>query len=354
MPDSRGRQEHSAPGRRQSRLIAWDAIALAALVALALLPAGSRGDETASGDKGQWTRANGRMLHEASQRPSGAASGKLKWRKARFAEPKRLAEPADSKPLPAAADSNSQPGATSVVRALAEQADEAGSGHIVLTKAVSPEPDPFVDPFAQDDADGKAAGLKLDGHHAGPRSLAVQEPPPDEEDLLLPEPDDTTEPIPPEELVQAPPLMERCPQPEELKAINQITDQTDAEPGEFPPECPLGDAVFTPRAWPLTVYTWKASALCHKPLYFEQVAAERYGHSWGPLVQPIVSGAHFFATVPILPYKMGLEPPWECIYPLGYYRPGSCAPYTVGPLPVSLRGAALQGAVVTGAVFAFP
>ena len=45
------------------------------------------------------------------------------------------------------------------------------------------------------------------------------------------------------------------------------------------------------------------------------------------LYQPVVSGVHFFGTLPILPYKMGVEQPWECMYALGYYEPGSCAPF---------------------------
>jgi hypothetical protein len=123
---------------------------------------------------------------------------------------------------------------------------------------------------------------------------------------------------------------------------------------DLPLECPLGDERFLPRMWCATTYTWKASALCHKPLYFEQVQMERYGHTLGPLLDPIISGAHFFGTLPILPYKMGIEPPTECIYPLGYYRPNSCAPYMIPPIPLSLRGAILQGAAVTGAIYAFP
>ena len=79
---------------------------------------------------------------------------------------------------------------------------------------------------------------------------------------------------------------------------------------------------------------------------------ERYGHSWGPYLQPVMSGAHFFLNVPILPYKMGLYPPGECVYTLGYYRPGSCAPYLLDPLPLSIRaGLAQAGAVVGFAAF---
>ena len=67
---------------------------------------------------------------------------------------------------------------------------------------------------------------------------------------------------------------------------------------------------------------------------------ERYGHTRGPIVQPMVSGAHFFVNVALLPYKMGINPPNECQYPLGYYRPGSCAPWMLQPFPLSGRGAA--------------
>jgi hypothetical protein len=123
---------------------------------------------------------------------------------------------------------------------------------------------------------------------------------------------------------------------------------------DFPFECEGRRPAFQPRNWTPVTYMWKASGLCHKPLYFEQVQVERYGHSWGPVLQPIMSGAHFFGTVPILPYKMGLEAPNECIYSLGYYRPGICAPYMIEPLGFSWRAAAFQAGAVTGAAFAIP
>jgi hypothetical protein len=125
---------------------------------------------------------------------------------------------------------------------------------------------------------------------------------------------------------------------------------TDVLPGE----CTLGDAQFVPRTWDCITYTWKASALCHKPLYFEEVALERYGHSRGPILDPLVSAAHFFVTVPLLPYEMGVEPPCECEYTLGYYRPGSCAPWIIDGIPISLRGMALECTAATGAGFAIP
>ena len=126
-------------------------------------------------------------------------------------------------------------------------------------------------------------------------------------------------------------------------------------PGEdFPYECAFGNETATHRSWPEITYNWKASALCHKPLYFEQNQLERYGHSWGPYMQPIMSGVHFFTSVPILPYKMGIETPNECIYALGHYRPGSCAPYLIEATPFTWRAAFYQGAFVTGTSFAIP
>jgi hypothetical protein len=123
---------------------------------------------------------------------------------------------------------------------------------------------------------------------------------------------------------------------------------------EVPTECSLGDDQVAPRMWDPVTLTWKASALCHKTLYFEEVQLERYGHTTGPIFQPALSGAHFFLNIAVLPYKMGIHPPTECRYPVGYYRPGSCAPWLLPPVPVSLRGGLLQAGAVVGGVALFP
>ena len=123
---------------------------------------------------------------------------------------------------------------------------------------------------------------------------------------------------------------------------------------DFPYECSVVSKRHEPRQWAQITYNWKASALCHKPLYFEQVQLERYGHSWGPFAQPIMSGVHFFSSIPILPYKMGIRTPTECVYSLGYYRPGSCAPYMIDPVPFTWRAAMFEGAAATGISFIIP
>jgi hypothetical protein len=144
-------------------------------------------------------------------------------------------------------------------------------------------------------------------------------------------------------------------------ALNEDAMSWVAAYWKIPAECKLPDVLrempqdqLKLRDYTLITYTWKASGLCHKPLYFEERALERYGHSTGPISQPVLSGAHFFTSFFALPYMMGMNPPHECMYALGYYRPGSCAPYQVPPIPLSARGALLQAGTVVGLVYLLP
>ena len=122
----------------------------------------------------------------------------------------------------------------------------------------------------------------------------------------------------------------------------------------LPSACLIEQVAYTPRNWTRTTMTWKASNLCHSPLYFEDVNLERYGHTHGPILEPIVQSAHFFANIAVLPYKMGVHSPRECQYALGYYRPGNCAPWIVPPVPLSARGAWSQAATMTGLFWLVP
>ena len=121
--------------------------------------------------------------------------------------------------------------------------------------------------------------------------------------------------------VGPPDAIDECPSPTDPlfhTAIGDLSSDIAAEEGTFPRECLLTEETIEPFAlgkfrhnslgqpWGPTTFTWKASALCHKPLYFEEAHVERYGHSWGPLLQPLASGAHFFLTLPALPHKMGV------------------------------------------------
>ncbi len=122
----------------------------------------------------------------------------------------------------------------------------------------------------------------------------------------------------------------------------------------LPMTCSLGSERIAARIYEPTTVAWKASGLCHKPLYFEDIQLERSGHEYGPIIQPAISSVHFFKNIAFLPYKMGINPMTECQYALGHYRPGNCAPWSIEPIPLSLRGAAAQAKVITGAVLVLP
>lgn len=128
-----------------------------------------------------------------------------------------------------------------------------------------------------------------------------------------------------------------------------VTDQW-----ELPKECLIEQVAYQPRQWVDSKITWKASNLMHNTLYFEEVNLERYGQTPGPILEPIVSSAHFFANIAVMPYKMGVHKPSECQYALGYYRPGDCAPWIIPPVPISLRGALYQAGAITGTFLLVP
>ena len=144
---------------------------------------------------------------------------------------------------------------------------------------------------------------------------------------------------------------------EQLIPVRDLSDVDVTYVGEswnIPERCGTGYDPLRGRNFVPSTVQWAASGLCHKPLYFEQVQLERYGHETGPVLQPLISTAHFFGNIAVLPYKMGIHPPNECQYALGYFRPGNCAPYMIQPIPWSLRGAAVQAAVVTGGAALIP
>ena len=138
-------------------------------------------------------------------------------------------------------------------------------------------------------------------------------------------------------------------------AYSRLSQADLAAVSEFwrlPEVCVIGNRGGSPyRDWTPQVVTWKASNLCHKPLYFENTQLERYGHSRGPIAQPIHSTLHFFTRLVAVPYMTGICPPNECEYALGYYRPGNCAPWLREPIPISLEGIRREALFVTGAAF---
>jgi hypothetical protein len=103
--------------------------------------------------------------------------------------------------------------------------------------------------------------------------------------------------------------------------------------------CPYGNYLF----------------ICHGPLYFEEVDAERYGETWGAWLQPSVTAGKFFGTVPMVPYKWFAntfsEEQWGQDN-FGQARNG----YAEGRFipPFHAGAAAFTGGLVTGLFFLIP
>ena len=150
------------------------------------------------------------------------------------------------------------------------------------------------------------------------------------------------------------------------RSVTEIT--TDIRPkvdGDFPPNLAFTEGKFLPyerategtctgRGWSYCMYQWEAPGLCRQPLYFEEVNPERYGYSRFPATQPVISAARFFVTVCTLPYQMTAQPPREHVYTLGYYRPGSCAPYQIHRPPLELKAGSVEAGVIAGLILAVP
>jgi hypothetical protein len=113
---------------------------------------------------------------------------------------------------------------------------------------------------------------------------------------------------------------------------------------------------FTQRdpSWGWSNYQFEASNTFSHPLYFEDVMLERHGHERYPLLQPMISGTRFIATVPMLPYLMTVRPACETEYKMGHFRAGDRVyPYFQRP-PYVRNAAVVEAAAVAGGFIALP
>lgn len=116
----------------------------------------------------------------------------------------------------------------------------------------------------------------------------------------------------------------------------------------------FGGEAYTPRNFPEVAMPWTPPTSRYYPLYFEDPALERYGHTHHPLLQPVVSSARFSAQLALLPYQMTIKPPCEMRSPLGWYRPGDVVPKLHYPFPWSAKAAAVEAAAVVGFIYLIP
>ena len=138
-----------------------------------------------------------------------------------------------------------------------------------------------------------------------------------------------------------------CPRPDGAPCKSE-------KPASCPQEIRLGSQPYLDRSFEGSMYMWEASQLFSNPLYFEDPALERYGHSHHKLLQPFVSAGRFSTQLIGLPYQMTIDPICKKMYSLGWYRPGECAPHKHYQIPLNAKAAVVQGSVVTGLIFLIP
>ncbi len=103
-----------------------------------------------------------------------------------------------------------------------------------------------------------------------------------------------------------------------------------------------------------TVLQWAPTNFYHYPLYFEDPALERYGHTYSPLVQPFASTGRFAVQLAGLPYQMALHPVASRQYALGYYRPGEDAPKKLYQIPFNTEATVVETAAIIGLFLILP
>ncbi len=99
---------------------------------------------------------------------------------------------------------------------------------------------------------------------------------------------------------------------------------------------------------------WVPGGFCHQPLYFEDIMLERHGHQRLPYLQPFVSAAKFYGTIPLAPYKWTLQQPLEDRHTLGSFRPGTPAPVVRQRLPYDKTAIRNQIGASAAAAVAIP
>lgn len=96
-----------------------------------------------------------------------------------------------------------------------------------------------------------------------------------------------------------------------------------------------------------------AATFQHQPLYFEELNLERHGKSFRAL-QPVVSSAKFFGTLPLLPYKMASQRPGSHVRTHDPYPAGVPAPRVRETKRFSPKGAAFEVAAIAAAIMIIP
>ncbi len=144
-----------------------------------------------------------------------------------------------------------------------------------------------------------------------------------------------------------------------FKPLRDIEARMPSDDNRLPPDCSgpyfqsrtTGD---TRRFDTITSMHWQPTNFFHMPAYFDNVPLERYGQTKHPRLEPVLSGVKFALALPILPYKMGVDRPHDCVTTLGHLPPGDCVPCIKQTLPLEFDAAFLEAATAVGLVFLLP
>lgn len=99
---------------------------------------------------------------------------------------------------------------------------------------------------------------------------------------------------------------------------------------------------YVARQWDPTAAIFRGPNVHYYPLYFEQVALERYGQHFGNLFAPWCAHLMFFADAALLPYSIGKSPPWACHNDVGFFKPGDIVPFRIYRPVCDTNGSVLQ------------
>ena len=145
----------------------------------------------------------------------------------------------------------------------------------------------------------------------------------------------------------------------QFNPISNVTVGLKLDPSKIPTDCSkdlfVGPQRPTAKFSSLTDFCWQPSNFFHQPLYFDDAPLERYGQSLCPHLQPVLSGARFFITLPAIPYKIGVDHTHDCVTNLGKYRARELRPCVKETLPLcDLDGALLTAGTALVMVLCLP
>ncbi|MCA9114751.1 MAG: hypothetical protein KDA79_06660 [Planctomycetaceae bacterium] len=312
------------------------------------------------------SRANRAPLRLVSHRDEAASAAELDRLRQRSADRRWNAQAGGQQPAQNSGTADPRPSQGNVPAARQELQRTAAAEPVARTRTeyVSESPLPFPGKTAAEreltaESDADAARAPLPEYTVSARlaqrgddSPAISDYTGSPDDLkqigdILPFFDYEPDPA----VLAEDPCRNLCPRPDGL-SCKEFGD-SDRMP-ECPAEVNLGDEHFGGRHLPEGVLAWVAPNITYRPLYYEDPALERYGHTlWGP-VQSVVSLARFGVQTAGLPYQASLHPYCKDVYPLGWYRPGECAPKKHYQIPLSGRAAATQAAWMTGLIYLIP